>query len=413
MLTTQRIRRSAPPAALAIWVWALAWALPLGAVDATLLDQLRPGHPRLLIETASEAARIARLQAGTAPRLAQLIALLRADAATLAAAPTLTRTVIDGRLLDVSRDLVQRTLTLGQLWRLTGDTAARDRLISDLLAVAAFSDWNPESFLDVAEMTCGVGLGYDWLHDQLTSAQRLALVTAIRDKGLKPGNKESLWWVSSTSNWNQVCHGGLVVGALAIGDLEPALARSVIDRARRKHALALAVYEPDGVYPEGPGSYWPFGTHYSVLMDQALSTAAGLDWGLWARPGFLRSFAFIRHATGPTGLAFNFADGRENAPLPACAAWASVRTGDPSLNAWAWNHLGTAKRNWLTPLLGLVDEPDPATPLPAALPTAWVGRGEVSLATIRSDWSASGAYVGLKAGRLRINHGMATSMPEA
>ena len=208
-----------------------AAALTAGEPDA--LAGLKPGHPRLLIDTAAETARIARLTAGQAPRLASLLEDLRRQAEALRSAPAPQRALTGYRLLDVSRDLLNRTLTLGVLWRLTGDVAARDRLRADLLAVAAFSDWNPKHFLDVAEMTTGVALGYDWLFDQLTGDERGRLMAAIRDKGLVAGDDEKAWWVACDINWNQVCHGGLVIGALAIADREPDLARRILDRARR------------------------------------------------------------------------------------------------------------------------------------------------------------------------------------
>ena len=40
-----------------------------------------------------------------------------------------------------------------------------ERLEEEMLAAAGFSDWNPGSFLDVAEMTTALAIGYDWLHD--------------------------------------------------------------------------------------------------------------------------------------------------------------------------------------------------------------------------------------------------------
>jgi hypothetical protein len=377
---------------------------PIGAaVDTTLLDDLKTTRPRIIIDPSEEQGRIARLAAGTAPRLTAHLDLLDIRATTQRAAPALTRTIIDGRLLDVSRNLFDRTLTLGTLWRLRGDTASRDRLISDLLTVCAFSDWNPSHFLDVAEMTAGVGLGYDWLYDVLTAGQRATLSQAIRSKGLTPGNQENLWWVSTTNNWNQVCHAGLSIGALAVAEDDRPLALAILDRAKRKHAIALTPYDPDGVYPEGPGWYWPYGTNFTGLLDQALVTAANLDWGIWNRQGLIRSFAYARHATGTTGLAFNYADGGELPILSTAAPWVALRTNDPGLATWAWDQAPTSRPSRLDGLLAHVDEP--ATTPPAALPTTWVGRGDVEIACIRSAWTADATYLGLKGGKLAVNHG--------
>ena len=53
-----------------------------------------------------------------------------------------------------------------------------------MLAAARFSDWNPSHFLDVAEMTFALAVGYDWLYDQLDRASRKEIRTAIVDKGV-------------------------------------------------------------------------------------------------------------------------------------------------------------------------------------------------------------------------------------
>jgi hypothetical protein len=37
-----------------------------------------------------------------------------------------------------------------------------------MLAAAAFSDWNPSHFLDVAEMTAALAIGYDWLYEEVS-----------------------------------------------------------------------------------------------------------------------------------------------------------------------------------------------------------------------------------------------------
>ena len=107
-----------------------------------------------------------------------------------------------------------------------------------MLTAAAFPDWNPAHFLDTAEMTNALAVGYDWLFDFLSVEDRATIRKAIVDKGLKPGmavyaNKG--WWTTATHNWSQVCNGGMTAGALAIADEEPEL-------ARRDHRLCSRVH---------------------------------------------------------------------------------------------------------------------------------------------------------------------------
>ena len=164
---------------------------------------------------------------------------LRATAEKMLDEPTVAYKLIGPRLLAQSRRCLERVYTLGLLYRLDGDKRFAERAKHELFAAAAFKDWNPSHFLDVAEMTHAFGIGYDWLFDALSAEERATLRTAIIEKGLKPSFVDTLpngargynWWLRVTHNWNQVCNGGLTVGALAIADEEPELAERVIHRA--------------------------------------------------------------------------------------------------------------------------------------------------------------------------------------
>lgn len=65
------------------------------------------------------------------------------------------------------------------VYHLAGDPRYSDRAWQELEAAAAFPDWNPAHFLDTAEMTCALALGYDWLYRQWTEQQRHLLREAI------------------------------------------------------------------------------------------------------------------------------------------------------------------------------------------------------------------------------------------
>ena len=68
------------------------------------------------------------------------------------------RVLVGRRLLDKSRTALSRMMHLGLAWRLTGEKKYLERARAELLAVAAFADWNPKHFLDVGEMTAAVGI---------------------------------------------------------------------------------------------------------------------------------------------------------------------------------------------------------------------------------------------------------------
>ena len=71
-------------------------------------------------------------------------------------------------------------------------------------------------------------------------------------------------WLTSGGNWGPVCHGGMAIGALAIAEREPALARRIVKRCLLGVRYAAANYAPAGAHSEGPG-YWAYGTNFYFL----------------------------------------------------------------------------------------------------------------------------------------------------
>ena len=389
------------------------------AAEPDPLAHLRPGHPRLLLtdDQLSEAVAAARSDPLRAALHARIIALATAE---LSSAP-IQHVLIGPRLLDKSRTALGRILNCALAFRLTGDNRFAERAKTEMFTAAAFNDWNPEHFLDVAEMSLGVALGYDWLYPVLTPAERATLKAALLRHALrfapaayadgKPTDKR-LWFVSATHNWNQVCNGGLLAAALALADDEPALARTVIAGARRSLPLAMAAYAPDGAYPEGP-SYWDYGTSYNVIAIALLEGTLGSDFGLTASRGFDRTALYRLHIQSPSGLAFNYADGGATLGAQAEYTWLAQRYHLPTALAHSRQLLGTALAKkpgtssgdrflalhavWF-PLAAQ----DPAS-TPAPLDQTF--RGGAQLAVFRSAWDDPRAlFLGFKAGSNAVNH---------
>ena len=125
-------------------------------------------------------------------------------------------------------------------------------------------------------------MGYDWLYDVLTPEERTLVRKAIVEKALNGGVEhydKHLRWYARANNWNQVCNSGLAVGALAIADEEPQIARRILRGARESVRYSMHTYDPDGGWDEGPG-YWNYGTGYFVRYVAALQSAAGHRPGL-------------------------------------------------------------------------------------------------------------------------------------
>ncbi len=324
------------PFVLALFLPSLAFSDDHPLLPATdPLGHFRLDHPRLLLTDKQLAVDIAA--AATDPFRAQLHARIVACAEQLLSAPPIVHRLIGPRLLDQSRAAIEHIVTCAMAYRLTGDTRFADRAKRDMLTVAAFADWNPSHFLDVAEMSFAVGIGYDWLYPRLTPGERRTIKQALLDKSLvfaaqaygPDARKDSrLSWVRAEMNWNQVCNGGLLTAALAIGEDQPELARLVVNGVRVSLPRVMARYQPDGGYPEGPG-YWSYGTTYNVIILAELEGVLGTDFGLGAAPDFDRTALYRLAVQGPIGLGFNYADGSPNLEPTPAYAWLAERYHHP------------------------------------------------------------------------------------
>jgi len=393
------------------------------AVPPDPLSTLRPGHPRLLFTDADLATAVQAAKAD--PLRAALHQRLVAAAEEELGSKPIAHVLKGPRLLDQSRTCVRRVLICSLAFRLTGDRRFSDRAMKEMAVAAAFPDWNPSHFLDVAEMSTALAIGYDWLYPVLTDTERGVIRTALLKHALvfatsayastdptKRPSDRRLWFVTAHHNWNQVCNAGLLAAALALADEEPELARTVIAGVRRSLPLAMAAYQPAGAYPEGPG-YWEYGTTYNVAGLAMLESALGTDFGLSLHPAFDRTASYRLHIQSPSGLAFNHADGGARLGPSVAYTWLANRFGD--LAAQAHSRALLAHAIETIPPGGITDRV-------AALHAVWFpakGNAEVAakapldahfpgvaeLATFRSAWNDPRAlYLGFKAGSNTVNH---------
>ena len=366
---------------------------------ADVLESLRPGHPRLLVLD-DDVARLKRQIASDASAKTYF-EHIRTVGDKLLTEPPSERKLIGPRLLHVSRQVLGRVATLGGLYRLTGDAKYAKRCREEMLAAAAFADWNPSHFLDTAEMSNALGIGYDWIFATLSEDDRRTIRTAMIEKGLKPGLKvyeSDRGWHERTNNWNQVCNGGLTVGALAIADEDPAIARQIVDHARKSIPIAMKEYAPDGGIAEGPG-YWSYATYYSVFYLAAIQTALGDDLGLRKSPGFAEAGMFRIQTIGPLNRTFNFADAGDGVG-GAEEMFYLARAFDRPIYA-AHERKLLAKNRAIGPFHLLWFEGGGDT---KDLPPAAYFR-HVEVATFRSAWDdPNAAFVGFKGGDNAASH---------
>jgi hypothetical protein len=364
-----------------------------------LLSTLRKEHPRLLV--LSEGFTTAKQNAQRDPRARIYYNQIVSDSAKFLDQPPVKRG--SGQMLSASRTALGRITFLAALYRMDGDKRFADRAREEMLATAKFADWNPrQHFLDTAEMTAAMAIGYDWLFDTLSPDDRAAIRDAIIEKGLKPGlsaYSSGVWWTTVNHNWANVCAGGLALGALAVADEAPDVARQVLDVTRQAMDKPMSTYAPDGGSAEGPG-YWDYAMRYTVFYIAAAQTALGTDLGLTQFEGFDKAGWFRINTIGPTGLAFNFADGKEFPGNSSAMFWMAklfkepafaiaerdfaAKWGDAFHLLW-WNDSGTTLTDAKTPVDALFKK--------------------VGVACFRSAWDDRDAfYVGFKGGNNAANH---------
>jgi hypothetical protein len=387
-----------------------------------LLGTLKRQHPRLLLDAAGFEELARRVKSD--PVLADWDRQVRRQADRLLDAPLSRHVIPDGlRLLATSRAVVDRSYTLGLMFRLHGDRRYAERLWRELEAVAAFPDFNPRHFLDTAEMTHALAIAYDWLYDTWTVEQRAVIRRAMVQLGLKPGlaaYRGGGWWPKATHNWNQVCNGGMAVGALAIADEEPQLAEEIVRQAVASVRLAMASYSPDGAWVEGPG-YWNYATSYTVLLIAALESSLGSDFDLASSPGFSQTGLFPIYMAGPTGRMFNFADAGEHFGGAPCLEWLARRFDQPACAAFAdsLKRPSAAGMIWRISRVARGEKGDSphlperpegcfaqmgTVPFFQSLPLDRYWRGAEAV-TMRSRWNDPNAlFVGLHAGSNQANH---------
>jgi len=350
-------------------------------------------HPRLLIDAAGFER--LRQSLGEDPLKRRLADEVMAEAKRILATVPVTRTLEGRRLLGQSRRCLQRVVYLAMAYQLTGEEVFAGRAAEEMLAVAGFSDWNPSHFLDVAEMTMALAVGYDWLYEALEESARVTIRRAIVDKGVSlPFTTDHRNWVTARNNWGQVCHGGLTAGALAVMEDEPELAARTVHNAIHHVTHSMAAFAPKGSYPEGPG-YWSYGTGYNVLLIAVLESVLGSDFGLSEAPGFSVTGEYPNLAGGPSGLFFNYADGGAGRGPEPFLFWFAARYGRPD---WL---LGERERmkgeldqldrlavagggDRFLPLALLWMRPEPER-LDIRMPLHWLSEGSVPVSIHRSS----------------------------
>jgi hypothetical protein len=367
-----------------------------------ILKTLQKEHPRLLLTD----VRLQELKtlSTTDSNLKKYAADVVAQADKDIFKSPIQHVLIGPRLLDKSRECLSRVYNLAFAYRWTENPKYLAAALANMKNVCAFADWNPSHFLDVAEMSHAVAIGYDWLYNKMDQASRDQIKTGLIKLGLNEGQKAyaaNAWWAKVDHNWNQVCNSGLTIGALSIAETDPDIALTIVPKAVENLPYALKSYGPDGVWGEGPG-YWGYATDYTAYGISALQTALGSDFNLTKLPGMNLTGYFPIYSAGPTGYMLNYADAGEKSKLgaPHPDFWLAGVYNNNHFSDFVIDQLSNATANvydviWYRPYANSA----------AKRELDKYFEGSVALYFSRSSWTdANALWIGLKAGYNKVNH---------
>lgn len=378
----------------------------INAINIPYIESL-PAHPRILMFD-NEIPYIKSKVYGKDLEKIHKVIIIESD--KLLDKPVLTRIQEGRRILSVSREALRRIFYLSYSFRMTGKNVYKSRAEKELLSLSSFKDWNPSHFLDVAEMTMAVAIGYDWLYKSLSESSKEKIKKAIISKGIEPSFDEQYNdWLNSNHNWNQVCNAGITYGALAVFESIPNKATEIIKRSVDSIQKPMKQYAPDGTYPEG-FTYWSYGTSFNVMFLSAIEKIYNTDFGLSNAQGFLNSAYYIENMIAPSKIPFNYGDSEPNSSLNSTLFWiaSKLKTTAPLWSQYYYLKNNSSERfsgNRILPTAIIWGKDIDLDNIKEPSNLIWYGKGGTPVASMRTSWTDPNAiFVGLKAGRAGNNH---------
>jgi len=247
------------------------------------------------------------------------------------------------------------------------DRKYADRLWEEVALIVALPGWNPQHWLEMAEMIHCVAIAYDWCYNFWTEEQKTAMKDAVVKKGLaravREYNNYPTWYkwfkgldgYTEGHNWSTVCNTGILFGALVFyDDTEYEVTynsstktytynwnmNDMINNAIRAIRAGLRAYDEDGSYEES-FAYWRYATENLVMNVSGFENAIGGDLSvieglpepffmdLSLAPGVSTTPDYPIYANGPAGV-FCFGDtSRGSVTISPAMMWIGNRFGVP------------------------------------------------------------------------------------
>lgn len=369
----------------------------------------RAVHPRLF----ADAARFDELRAARSGTHQELWKEVRDQADQLARQGPPAYREQDGH--SGAEQLYQREVgnampCLAMAWKLTGDRKYLGAAGSWALASCKFPTWGlgKTDGMDLAagHQLFGLGIVYDWCHDDLDAASLRTIRETILRRGdamYRAAAAGKIWWHRSYLQnhlWVNIC--GLSVAGLAVADEHPA-ATNWVALSLAKFRTTMDTLGPDGASHEGVG-YWEYGAEYMLKFMFVARSLLGenlYDHDWWRRtagyPLYLglprnawnRRNCVVDLADAPRGhwygsdyllrnLAHEFRDGH--------AQWLAEQIDEANVDSPSARWLNLI---WFDPSV----EPRPTSDLPTLKHFPDIG-----IVSARTDWSGDESLVVFKCG---------------
>lgn len=308
----------------------------------------RGKHPRLLAD--GNAFEQLAAEAGAESRIGSWIESALKNADDILLTEPCTYRLQEFRLNAVVHKMLERIITLGFAYRIGGEEKYAARAWEEMNAAIAFPDWNPQHFLDTAEMTFAVAAGYDLCYDYIAKIGKTgAAEQAIITKGLNEGEKQYRGYGTGTCfvykdmNWNAVCNAGMAAGALAVMDSCPEYACGIIQNSLRSLDYILPSFAPSGGWDEGFG-YWKYTVSYLARMVQCLDNTLGTDFNIPHFTGISETGLYAVSVFGKTG-SNNYHDSGEDGSICPEMLWLGNTFNNSAYTSYYIKHIDTSIQN--------------------------------------------------------------------
>ena len=308
------------------------------------------------------------------------------------------------RILHISGMAITRIASAAYAYRMTGDKKYLEHAEKDLNDVCSFPDWNPSHYLDTGEMSLAVAIGYDWLYDVLSPETKKLIEDRLQHYAFDTAEGQGFY--KGVRNWNQVCNGGLVSGALAIWETDPERCKAMLAKSIESNKGALhGSYYPDGAFPEG-SSYWGYGTMFQCIMIAAVQSCLGSDLGMSDSEGFDKTADYMLQTIGTSSQVFNYSDCGKRLGTNTPMWYFAQRFDKPYVLFFEKdaleNHRYVGNRSLFLALSSAARLDISEIPTPTE--HFYHADGLTPVAMMRTGWDKEDLYLGIKGGKARDSH---------